>query len=51
MSQRTLGLLANHELRESHRLTLLSQLVQANMEGFARCHEEWLSLSRKVCTM
>jgi hypothetical protein len=50
-SQRIPNLLAYHKLRESHRLTLLSELVQANVEGFARCHEEWLSLLRKVCTM
>ncbi len=42
--------LANHKLRESHRLTLLSMLVQANVEGFARCHAGWQSQSLKVCT-
>jgi hypothetical protein len=51
MSQSTPNLLTNHELGESHRLTLLSLLVQANVEGFARCHEEWLSQSHKACTM
>ena len=51
MSQSTPNLLANHELGESHRLTLLSLLVQANVEGFARCHKEWLSQLHKACTM
>ena len=26
-------------------------LVQVNVDGFARCHEEWLSQSHKACTM
>ena len=51
MSQSTPNLLTNHELGESHRLTLLSLLVQANVEGFAQCHEEWLSQLHKACTM
>ncbi len=49
MSQRTPNLLDNHKLRESHRLSLLSQLVQANVEGFARCHEDcWVYRARSV---
>ncbi len=39
------------EVRELRALSLLSLLVLANVDGFARCHEEWPSLSRKVCTM
>jgi hypothetical protein len=44
MSQSTPNLLANHgllfKLRESHRLPLMSLLVQAYVEGFAHCHTE-----------
>ena len=29
------------QMRESQALSLLSQLVQVNVGGFARCHEEW----------
>ncbi len=45
------------QLRESRKLSLLSQLVQANVGAFAPCHEEWpilcsdeISSETKVCT-
>jgi hypothetical protein len=37
------------KLRESHQLSLLSLLVLANVDGFARCHEGWQSQSYKAC--
>ncbi len=39
------------EVRELQVLSLLSQLVLANVVGFARCHEEWQNLLRKVSTI
>ncbi len=39
------------EVRELQVLSLLSQLVQANLDGFAQCHEEWRNLSLKVSTI
>ncbi len=39
------------EVRELQVLSLLSQLVLANVVGFARCHEEWQNLSLKVSTI
>jgi hypothetical protein len=39
------------EVRELQVLSLLSQLVLANMVGFARCHEERQNLSLKVSTI
>jgi hypothetical protein len=45
-SQRMHAHILNHRLLtklwESHQLCLLSQLVQAIVDGFAQCHEEWL---------
>ena len=38
------------KMRESQALSLLSQPVLVNVGRFARCHEEWLSQSPKVCT-
>jgi hypothetical protein len=38
------------KMRELQGLSLLSQPVLVNVGGFARCHEEWLSQSPKVCT-
>jgi hypothetical protein len=53
-SQRTCNHLANPglliEMRESHVLSLLSQLVLVDVGRFAPCHEEWMSQSPKVCT-
>ncbi len=49
-----LGLLT--QLRGSHQLGLVSQLVRANVGEFAPCHKEWLipypnkKLEAKVCT-
>jgi hypothetical protein len=44
----SLGLLI--KMRESQALSLLSQPVLVKVGGLARCHEEWLSQSPKVCT-
>jgi hypothetical protein len=35
------GLKLLTQLRESHQLSLLSQLVQANVGKFVPCHKEW----------
>jgi hypothetical protein len=54
-SQRMCDHLANPglliEVRELQVLSLLSQLVLANVVGFARCHKEWQNLSLKVSTI
>ncbi len=60
MCQRTVALVNRLRLltqRESHQLSLLSWLVQANVEEFTPCHEEWqnprpskTSTEIKVCT-
>ncbi len=39
------------EVRELQVLSLLSQLVLANVVEFAQCHEEWQNLSLKVSTI
>jgi hypothetical protein len=44
----SLGLLI--KMRKSQALSLQSQPVLANVGRFARCHEEWLSQTPKVCT-
>jgi hypothetical protein len=50
-SQRMFDHLANPVLRELQVLSLLSQLVQVNVGGFAGCHKEWQNLSLKVSTI
>jgi hypothetical protein len=54
-SQRTRDHLASPglfiKMRESQALSLLSQPVLVNVDGFASCHEEWLSQLLKVLTI